>query len=547
MSVKFVTFAKLNKRTSKSKMRALHTTILHTTIILALIHTATIAAPARVAINPPKESLQQSEPNQHKATLQQDGDILKVYTISNREDSLLLRQKCTDFTPDELSSAEFAHFAEMMIKTVTHPSQDGVGIAGPQVGLSKRVVAVQRFDKEGQPFIVYPNISIVAYRGDLVPGPEGCLSVPECRGEVLRYRDIDIEYTSPQTLERVRENVKGFTAVIFQHEVDHLEGILYTDRAVWWARPEAWYIGGGVTAAPGKPNAAENLIAGASASEQAIATWPAADYLYFISTEVASSTDGNGNKSLRAALTPQERVYIDAEMKYAEKNLCGENFRFISPYYHQYTFEAFSGRTKEDTLKFLAVKEEVTKEAIEAFRYYMKHLNNGRQFVLAGFSQGAQLSIEIVKAMREEELSKMAAAYIIGYRLTAEDLSHPNIKAAEDETSRGVCISFNSALSEKGIWEMTSGGAATCINPLNWHRDTTAAVLEYNGLKGKVRVDTKNNVLMVEIDKSPFHKWMEEHPLFGKAGMDKECLHHWDLLFYTESLKKNAAKRAYVK
>ncbi len=535
LSVKFVTFAKLNKRTSKSKMRALHTTILHTTIILALIHTATIAAPARVAINPPKESLQQ------------DGDILKVYTISNREDSLLLRQKCTDFTPDELSSAEFAHFAEMMIKTVTHPSQDGVGIAGPQVGLSKRVVAVQRFDKEGQPFIVYPNISIVAYRGDLVPGPEGCLSVPECRGEVLRYRDIDIEYTSPQTLERVRENVKGFTAVIFQHEVDHLEGILYTDRAVWWARPEAWYIGGGVTAAPGKPNAAENLRAGASASEQAIATWPAADYLYFISTEVASSTDGNGNKSLRAALTPQERVYIDAEMKYAEKNLCGENFRFISPYYHQYTFEAFSGRTKEDTLKFLAVKEEVTKEAIEAFRYYMKHLNNGRQFVLAGFSQGAQLSIEIVKAMREEELSKMAAAYIIGYRLTAEDLSHPNIKAAEDETSRGVCISFNSALSEKGIWEMTSGGAATCINPLNWHRDTTAAVLEYNGLKGKVRVDTKNNVLMVEIDKSPFHKWMEEHPLFGKAGMDKECLHHWDLLFYTESLKKNAAKRAYVK
>ena len=516
MSVKFVTFAKLNKRTSKSKMRALHTTILHTTIILALIHTATIAAPARVAINPPKESLQQ------------DGDILKVYTISNREDSLLLRQKCTDFTPDALSSAEFAHFAEMMIKTVTHPSQDGVGIAGPQVGLSKRVVAVQRFDKEGQPFIVYPNISIVAYRGDLVPGPEGCLSVPECRGEVLRYRDIDIEYTSPQTLERVRENVKGFTAVIFPHEVDHLEGILYTDRAVWWARPEAWYIGGG-----------------ASASEQAIATWPAADYLYFISTEVASSTDGNGNKSLRAALTPQERVYIDAEMKYAEKNLCGENFRFISPYYHQYTFEAFSGRTKEDTLKFLAVKEEVTKEAIEAFRYYMKHLNNGRQFVLAGFSQGAQLSIEIVKAMREEELSKMAAAYIIGYRLTAEDLSHPNIKAAEDETSRGVCISFNSVLSREGIWPQVSGRAHTCINPLNWSTGSKSAKLEFKGMKGKVSVDKRYNVLMVKIDKAPFHKWMEEHPLFGKMGAHPDCLHHWDILFYNESLKKNAVKRAY--
>ena len=482
--------------------------------------------------------------------------LLKVYTIANGEDSLLLRRPSSNFTREEIASESFRVLANLMIKTVTHPSQDGVGIAGPQVGVLKRVVAVQRFDKEGYPFEVYPNIRITALRGELAPGPEGCLSVPDMRGDVLRYRDIDIEYTSPATLEVVKENIKGFTAVIFQHEADHLEGILYIDRL-----PQPACTQPAATAQPSCTQPAGTQPAAATA--QPARTQPAqlgstewyigstkgkeADLLYYISTEVAASRDSLGNISLQALITPQEKRYMDEEIAFVERTIAGNDFNFYAPYYHQYTFEAIGLKMSGDSARFAQVEENVKREAIEAFRYYMKNYNGGRDFILAGFSQGAQLSIEIVKAMREEELSKMAAAYIIGYRLTAEDLSHPNIKAAEDETSRGVCISFNSALSEKGIWEMTSGGAATCINPLNWHRDTTAAVLEYNGLKGKVRVDTKNNVLMVEIDKSPFHKWMEEHPLFGKAGMDKECLHHWDLLFYTESLKKNAAKRAYVK
>ena len=139
----------------------------------------------------------------------------------------------------------------------------------------------------------------------------------------------------------------------------------------------------------------------------------------------------------------------------------------------------------------------------------------------------------------------MAAAYIIGFQLTQEDLSHPNINAAEDETSRGVCISFNSVLSREGIWPQVSGRAHTCINPLNWSTGSKSAKLEFKGLKGKVSVDKHYNVLMVKMDKAPFHKWMEEHPLFGKLGAHPDCLHHWDILFYNESLKKNAVKRAY--
>ena len=145
--------------------------------------------------------------------------------------------------------------------------QDGVGIAGPQVGLNRRVVAVQRFDKEpvmnaagklDHPFEVYPNIRIVWASDSLEAGPEGCLSVPDRRGDVMRSTEIIIEYADLSgcngctsgcddgsghadscaecagheggKVPMVREKISGFTAVIFQHEIDHLDGVLYIDR-----------------------------------------------------------------------------------------------------------------------------------------------------------------------------------------------------------------------------------------------------------------------------------------------------------------------------
>ena len=176
---------------------------------------------------------------------------MRVLTIEDAEDSLFLRQQCKDFTPEMLASPEFAALSELLLATVQHPTQDGVGIAGPQVGISRRVVAVQRFDKPGEPFEVYPNVQIVGRRGELSSGPEGCLSVPGLRGSVLRYRDIDIQYTlvspagssasnsSAGRAPRIRpalrdttERIQGFTAVIFQHECDHLEGVLYIDKVI---------------------------------------------------------------------------------------------------------------------------------------------------------------------------------------------------------------------------------------------------------------------------------------------------------------------------
>ena len=168
--------------------------------------------------------------------------IMRVLTIDNPEDAAVLRAKSTDLSAEALGSDDYKKLAELMLATVTHPSQDGVGIAGPQVGLNRRVVAVQRFDKEevlpdgseGSPFEVYPNIRIVSMSEEREPGPEGCLSVPGKSGDVMRAREIVIEYADVTRLDEedymVRETVYGFTAVIFQHEIDHLDGVLYIDR-----------------------------------------------------------------------------------------------------------------------------------------------------------------------------------------------------------------------------------------------------------------------------------------------------------------------------
>ena len=161
--------------------------------------------------------------------------IMRVLTIDAPSDLAVLRSLSYDLSDSALLSDDFKRLAELMVATVTHPSQDGVGIAGPQVGLNRRVVAVQRFDKEGEPFEVYPNVRIVWASDSLAAGPEGCLSVPDRRGVVLRSHEIVIEYAlksygCAKPVPMVRDTVSGFSAVIFQHEIDHLDGVLYIDK-----------------------------------------------------------------------------------------------------------------------------------------------------------------------------------------------------------------------------------------------------------------------------------------------------------------------------
>ncbi|MDB9527610.1 peptide deformylase [Oscillatoria sp. CS-180] len=112
---------------------------------------------------------------------------------------------------------------------------NGVGISAPQVGSAQRLFIVA-----SRPNLRYPhapqmaptamiNPRIVAHSEEQVSGWEGCLSVPDQRGKVDRWRDIEVEYCDRNGNLR-RPILTGFVARIFQHELDHLEGTVFLDR-----------------------------------------------------------------------------------------------------------------------------------------------------------------------------------------------------------------------------------------------------------------------------------------------------------------------------
>lgn len=105
----------------------------------------------------------------------------------------------------------------------------GVGIAAPQVGINRKVIWVQRFDKPGEPLEYFIN-PVITWKSEIQNlGPEGDLSIPEFRDQFYRSQVIQLEYVDLKG-QPYSEIVEGFTAVIFQHEIDHLSGILIIDK-----------------------------------------------------------------------------------------------------------------------------------------------------------------------------------------------------------------------------------------------------------------------------------------------------------------------------
>ena len=131
----------------------------------------------------------------------QSGAVMRLCRIGDRADSLFLRRKAAPLGAEELKSEYF-----------------------------RRLIAVQRFDKPGEPFECYVNPEIVGRSAARTAGREGCLSVPETSGTVLRADRIVLRYLDETTMRPVTDTVEGFTAVIFQHEIDHLDGVLFIDR-----------------------------------------------------------------------------------------------------------------------------------------------------------------------------------------------------------------------------------------------------------------------------------------------------------------------------
>lgn len=266
------------------------------------------------------------------------------------------------------------------------------------------------------------------------------------------------------------------------------------------------------------------------------------DVLYLVSTEVISATDENGDPCWRSRLIEEDLDAMKGEIAWVEQNMFYGDFNLIAPYYHQLTFKALT-RGEDSTLE--EKYNDVAEEVCDAFDYYMETLNGGRPFILAGFSQGAMLTLNLLEHMSNEQYSRMIACYTLGYRLSEEDLKSPHIKAATGEGDTGVVISFNSAQTREAIWPLVSADAAVCINPLNWKTDSTPSTFQFEGTTNTVRIDPETNVLLVDTDDPEYyHSFYELAPFFLEAGVDKDNLHHWDLMFYPRQIHDNALLRA---
>lgn len=150
--------------------------------------------------------------------------MLKIYNIIEYPHKKL-RTKSSDFTEKDLNCQEFQDFVDSMIKTML--KKDGVGLAGSQIGLNKRIIIVNT--KNGPICMVNPNISKKSWASEY--DQEGCLSVPKVFGLVKRHKRVTCNYIDRDGKKKTITG-KGLLARVIQHEIDHLDGILFIDKAI---------------------------------------------------------------------------------------------------------------------------------------------------------------------------------------------------------------------------------------------------------------------------------------------------------------------------
>jgi peptide deformylase len=147
----------------------------------------------------------------------------------------VLRERARELSPDQIASPEIQQLIDDLIETkrATH----GAGIAANQVGEPLRVAIVEveegnpRYPyKPPVPLTVMINPSLEPLGDETIEINEGCLSVPDLRGSLRRHLAVRVRYLDREG--RDHEEVKrGLTAGTFQHELDHLDGVLFVDRA----------------------------------------------------------------------------------------------------------------------------------------------------------------------------------------------------------------------------------------------------------------------------------------------------------------------------
>ncbi len=233
-----------------------------------------------------------------------------------------------------------------------------------------------------------------------------------------------------------------------------------------------------------------------------------------------------------------------------EKGIYDDNARFFAPYYHQAALSAYYAPEEQSKDIFDSAYSEVK----DAFEYYMECFNDGRPLILAGFSQGAQHCISLLKEYSGDEKfnSILVACYAIGWRFTEqEQAEYPDIHFAQGEKDTGVLIAFNSeAVDVQDSLMIPKGTKTLAINPLNWKNDGTAADKSMNlgacftDYQGEITKEISQLTGAYIDDNRGALKVVDVNPKDYPSVLFADGIYHiYDYQFFYRNLEKNVQTR----
>ena len=239
------------------------------------------------------------------------------------------------------------------------------------------------------------------------------------------------------------------------------------------------------------------------------------DLFYISSTETFDATVGRKVFHYAQAADSAACPGMRGEMEGVDRILSG-GLNFYSPFYRQMSMETYQDMDLIDS-RFPLAMDDVRR----AFKYYVEELSDGRPFVLAGFSQGGEVLVELLKELPDSLQDRLVAAYVLGWKITPEDLAASSaIRPAQGADDTGVTICYNSVDSPENA-SFVSSGNTVAINPVNWCTDATPAVL-FDSLT--VTLDPETKLLLVDGFEGTGYAWK---PYF-KDG----CYHTFEIRWY---------------
>ena len=273
-----------------------------------------------------------------------------------------------------------------------------------------------------------------------------------------------------------------------------------------------------------------------------------ADIFYIVSTETDDyQLPDSPIFHFADTYNDQVRAALYGEMVGVDYLMSGD-LNYYSPYYRQCTMQAFMADSLV-TMRLPLALEDVSR----AFNHYLKHLNQGRPFILAGFSQGAMAVVHLLQEMDSATYDRMIAAYVVGANVPQSVVdSCLYVVPVQGADDTGVTICFNSVRDPGCMLHMLGDDNAIAINPVNWRTDATPATLVTVPSPGRHDDEQQTDTLTVHLDPATRLLLVDGYtgthyvvPLIGKEGN----YHSLELWLYRKELCENMAlrTRAYLR